>query len=62
MKHLKSEAKKRNTNVREVLYCINIKIEGMSITTKEFRIVSSFSQLPKDQQQLRMSRQTTKNE
>ena len=57
MKHLKAEAKKQNTNVREAQYCIQIHVEGMSVFTKSFHIVSSFSQLPKEQQQLRMSRQ-----
>ena len=59
MKHLKGEAKKRHLSVRDSPYNINVTFNGMTIMSREFRIVSSFSQLPKEQQVMRTARQST---
>lgn len=56
MSYIKEEAKKQHINVKETDFIIRITVEDMEITTRSFKIVSSFSQLPKDMQIQRNSR------
>jgi hypothetical protein len=56
MSLLKREAKKLNTSVKDTNYRLLVTAGGVSVTSQPFKIVSSFSQLPKDQQDARNQR------
>ena len=56
MKSLKDEVQKLSMAVRDTIFRIRFTVEDSAVETKPFRIVSSFSQLPKDLQQKRNSR------
>ena len=46
MKHLKEQAKRLNTDVKQTFYRIEVTSAGVTVSSKPFKIVSSFTQLP----------------
>ena len=63
MKYLKEQAKRLNTSVKQTLYRIEVTAGGFTVSSKPFKIVSSFTQLPPELQQIRNVRlnKITKN-
>ena len=56
MKHLKEQAKRLNTDVKQTFYRIEVTADGVTIASKPFKIVSSFTQLPRELQESRTVR------
>ena len=57
---LKEQLHQRQLNVKKSTFCIRFTIKEMTLESAVFRIVSSFSQLPKDLQTKRYARGTSK--
>ena len=53
---IKDEAKRQHISVKESDFVIRITVGGLVAVTRPFKIVSSFSQLPKEFRELRSSR------
>lgn len=61
MKHIKFEVQKLSVVVRDTTFHIHINMGNHSVKTQSFKIVSSFSQLPKDLQEKRNVRTVKSN-